>query len=73
MNVFEDIKSRKLLIFKGLLFLFDALIAADGLLLQGLRWDTLALLLIFGWNACRFYYFFLWFFVIFSGELVPSR
>ncbi|MDQ8207872.1 hypothetical protein QEH52_10145 [Coraliomargarita sp. SDUM461003] len=57
MNIFEDIKSRKLLIFKGLLFLFVGLTAGFGLLMQSFRWETFVLLAIFGWSACRFYYF----------------
>ncbi len=57
MNLFNDIKSKKLLVFKGLLFLLVALIAGFGLLLQSLRWETLVLLAIFAWSACRFYYF----------------
>ena len=57
MNIWGDIKSRKLLIAKGLLFALVALLAAAGLLLQNLHWETVILLLIFAWSACRFYYF----------------
>lgn len=57
MNILGDIKSRKLLIIKGLLFALVALLSGFGLLLQSLHWETLCLLLIFGWSACRFYYF----------------
>ncbi|CAA6689555.1 MULTISPECIES: hypothetical protein [unclassified Lentimonas] len=57
MDVFSDIKSKKLLILKGLLFLLVALLAGLGLLLQSFRWETLVLLGIFAWSACRFYYF----------------
>lgn len=57
MNLLGDIKSRKLLIVKGLLFALVSLLAGAGLLLQNLRLETLLLLLIFGWSACRFYYF----------------
>ena len=57
MNILGDIKSRKLLIIKGLLFAVVALLSGVGLLLQSLQWETLCLILIFGWSACRFYYF----------------
>lgn len=57
MNLWGDIKSKKLLIVKGLLFALVALLAGAGLLLQSMHWETLCLLLIFGWSACRFYYF----------------
>jgi len=56
-NILGDIKSRKLLIIKGLLFSVVALLSGGGLFLQSLRWETLCLILIFGWSACRFYYF----------------
>ncbi|MGJ8638616.1 MAG: hypothetical protein ACSHYA_04420 [Opitutaceae bacterium] len=57
MKLFSDIKSKRLLILKGLLFLLVALLAGVGLLLESLRWETLLLLMIFAWSACRFYYF----------------
>jgi hypothetical protein len=57
MNIWGDIKSRKLLIAKGLLFALVTQLAAAGLLLQNLHWETVILLLIFAWSACRFYYF----------------
>ena len=57
MNLLSDIKNRKLLVVKGLLFALLAALAGAGLLLQSLHWDTVILLLIFAWSACRFYYF----------------
>jgi len=57
MDLLSDIKSRKLLIAKGCLFGLVAVLAGVGLLLQTLQWETLCLLLIFGWSVCRFYYF----------------
>jgi len=47
MNILGDIKSRKLLIIKGLLFAVVALLAGGGLWLQSMQWETVILLLIF--------------------------
>lgn len=52
-----DIKSAKLIIFKGFLFLFAGLLAAGGLLLENFSWRNAALLGIAIWSFCRFYYF----------------
>jgi hypothetical protein len=52
-----DIKSAKLIILKGFLFLLLALMAASGILAESLNWRTALLLGIALWSACRFYYF----------------
>ena len=52
-----DIKSAKLIIFKGFLFLFAGLLAAGGLLLEHFSPRIAALLVIAIWCFCRFYYF----------------
>ncbi len=57
MNILSDIKSRKILITKGILFLLTAGLSFLALLLKSLSVETLFLLLIFAWSSCRFYYF----------------
>jgi hypothetical protein len=52
-----DIKSAKLIIFKGFLFLFAGLLAAGGLLLENFSPRIATLLAIAIWCFCRFYYF----------------
>jgi hypothetical protein len=57
MHMLSDIKSAKLIIFKGFLFLFAGALAAGGLLLENFSWRIAALLCIAIWCFCRFYYF----------------
>jgi hypothetical protein len=52
-----DIKSAKLIIFKGFLFLFAGTLAAAGLLLEAFSPRIAFLLVIAIWCFCRFYYF----------------
>ena len=52
-----DIKSAKLIVFKGFLFLLAGVLAALGVLLEHFSWRTAALLCIAIWSFCRFYYF----------------
>lgn len=57
MKLLGDIKSERLLYFKGFLFLILGLIAVGGLLLEYSNWRHVALLIICIWAFCRFYYF----------------
>lgn len=57
MSFFQDIRSKKWLYAKGILFLLLATIAAGLLLLRAPRLDILVLLLICVWASCRAYYF----------------
>ena len=57
MDLLGDIKSARLLIAKGFLFLFCGLLAAVGLLVANPTWTTAALLAIAIWSFCRWYYF----------------
>lgn len=57
MNLFRDIRSRRWLITKGLLFLLLSLSASAVLLHENWSLQNLALLVIAIWAACRFYYF----------------
>ena len=52
-----DIKSKKLILFKGFLFLFAGAVAAATLLAENWNWRNALLLLIAIWCLCRFYYF----------------
>jgi hypothetical protein len=52
-----DLKSKRLIVFKGWLFLAVAALAALGLLLQSPSWRTALLVAILVWAASRFYYF----------------
>jgi hypothetical protein len=56
-NLSQDIKSERLLYWKGALFLLLALIAGGALIALNPNWTNLVLLLITVWAACRFYYF----------------
>jgi hypothetical protein len=53
----KELKSRRLIITKGLLFLLLGLLAAILLLAQIPGWKTTALLVVCIWSFCRFYYF----------------
>ncbi len=57
MNLLADIKSRRLLLAKGLLFLALGLLAIAAILYENPNLRTAALLLIAIWAFCRFYYF----------------
>ena len=57
MNVFGDLSSKRLIVFKGLLFLALGLTAAGLLLLERPDWRVAALLAVCVWAFCRFYYF----------------
>lgn len=57
MNLSADIKSRGLLLTKGLLFLALGLLASSLILFDQPTLRTLALLSIAIWAFCRFYYF----------------
>lgn len=57
MNLSADIKSRRLLIAKGLLFLILGILAIAAILFENQNLRTAALLLIAIWAFCRFYYF----------------
>jgi hypothetical protein len=57
MDLTGDIKSKRLLHMKGLLFLLLGLLAAGLLLFQSQNFRTLLLLLITIWAFCRFYYY----------------
>jgi hypothetical protein len=52
-----DLKSKRLIVLKGWLFLLTALLAAAGLLLQSWSWRTAVLVGILAWASARFYYF----------------
>lgn len=52
-----DIKSERLLYWKGYLFGFLGLLAGGILLWETFSWRNLALLAISIWAFCRFYYF----------------
>lgn len=62
MDLLADIKSERLLYWKGYLFGFLALLAAGILVYENPNWRFAALLAICVWASCRFYYFL--FFVI---------
>ena len=53
----SDLKSSRLIILKGWLFLLIAIISFVLLALKLADWQMLALLAICIWSACRFYYF----------------
>ena len=55
--MFGDIKSAKLIIFKGFLFLLAGVLAALGLWLENPTAQQAFLLIIAIWCFCRFYYF----------------
>lgn len=57
MNLFRDIRSRRWLITKGLLFLLLSLSTSAVLLHENWSLQNLALLVIAIWAACRSYYF----------------
>lgn len=52
-----DLKSPKLIYFKGLLFLITGIVAATLLLIEAASWKVALLLLLSIWCFCRSYYF----------------
>ena len=52
-----DLKSTRLIVLKGWLFLSLALLAAAGLWLRDPSWQTATLIAALTWAAARFYYF----------------
>ena len=52
-----DLKSPRLIIVKGLLFLVIGATASAALLLESPSWKIAALLILAIWGFCRFYYF----------------
>jgi hypothetical protein len=52
-----DLKSKPLIVLKGLLFLLLVLMSAVGLFVQNPTWPTAALILVLVWASARFYYF----------------
>lgn len=57
MNLFRDIRSRRWLIIKGVLFLILSISAGALLLHENWSFRNAVLLIITIWAACRFYYF----------------
>jgi hypothetical protein len=57
MSVFEELKSKRLIVLKGLLFLALGILAAALLLLERPEWRVALLLAICIWAFCRFYFF----------------
>jgi hypothetical protein len=53
----RDLKSRRWIFAKGLLFLALGLLSVAVLLLQHPSWQVALLLLVAIWSFCRFYYF----------------
>lgn len=53
----SDLKSSRLIILKGWLFLLIAAISFTLLALKLADWQMVALLAVCIWSACRFYYF----------------
>lgn len=52
-----NLKSKKLIVIKGLLFGVCVLLSAVALLLQSLSWQTAALIALLVWSSARLYYF----------------
>ncbi len=52
-----DLKSKRLIVLKGWLFLAAELLAAAGLLLQSWSWRTAVLVGVLAWASARLYYF----------------
>jgi len=57
MKITDDLKSAKLIYFKGFLFLIVGLLAAAGVLVENPTLRNAFLLGIAIWAFCRFYYF----------------
>ncbi len=67
----RDIRSRRLLLLKGGLFLLLGLIAGGLILAESLRWRTALLLGITVWAFCRFYYFLFYVLERYAGRKQP--
>lgn len=52
-----DLKSKKLIVAKGILFLIIAVACFSLILIQLLSWKNALLLICLVWASCRFYYF----------------
>ncbi|MEM1109552.1 MAG: hypothetical protein AAGH99_12775 [Planctomycetota bacterium] len=52
-----DLKSKRMILLKGWLFLLGGLLASAALLTDYFHWKTAALLAAAVWCFCRFYYF----------------
>ena len=52
-----DIKSKPLIVVKGILFLLIVLITASALFALSPNWLTAVLILLLAWASARFYYF----------------
>lgn len=57
MNLFADLKSRWLLMTKGILFLVLGLLSSAIIIYENQNLLTLGLLALTIWSFCRFYYF----------------
>ena len=57
MKLTDNLKSPRLIHFKGWLFLLLGLLAATGLLMESPHLRTVLLLAIVVWSFCRFYYY----------------
>ena len=64
-----DLKSRSLIVAKGILFLLTGLLAAALIVWQSPEWVTVILLLAVIWSFCRFYYFL---FHVLESYVAPS-
>jgi len=53
----SDLKSKRLILAKGWMFLFAGLLSGGLLLFENLSWRNGLLLAICVWSFCRFYYF----------------
>jgi hypothetical protein len=53
----RDLRSRVLIVVKGLMFLGLALTTGFWLLLESPSWARTAVVLLLVWSSCRFYYF----------------
>ena len=53
----SDLKDRRLIYLKGLLFLLGTILASGTLLLEHASWRTALLLALVIWCSARFYYF----------------
>ena len=71
MNLNRDIKSSRVLQFKGALFFMLGLLAGGMILSDSPRLKTAALLLVCVWAFCRFYYFLFYVLERYAGREQP--
>ena len=57
MKIFGDIQSKRLIVWKGFLFLLAGIVAAGVLIGENFSWRNAFLLGVAIWSFCRFYYF----------------